>query len=68
MGPAAGSLLGGDTADHAGDAAATGAATGGCGDQAGDAGAGRTGVEITAVGIMSGVASGTLDGMAFPHD
>jgi hypothetical protein len=27
-----------------------------------------TGVEITAVGIMSGVASGTLDGMAFPHD
>jgi len=69
--PAAASILGGDTAGRA-DAAATGlagsAASGDCGARPGAAGAGRTGAEITAVGIMSGVASGTLDGMAFPHD
>jgi hypothetical protein len=57
-GPAAASVLGGDTADRSGDAAAAGLA---------GAAAGGTGVEITAVGIMSGVA-GMLDGMAFPHD
>jgi hypothetical protein len=31
-------------------------------------GADWTGVAITAVGIMSGVAAGTPDSMAFPHD
>jgi hypothetical protein len=54
-------------ADGPGPAANSILSRGGCGDRAGAAGAGWTGVEIIAVGIMSGVA-GTLDRMAFPHD
>ena len=59
LGVAGGSIRGGTTAGRA--------VAGGCVGRGGAMGAGWTGVAITAVGIMSGVAAGTPDSMAFPH-